>query len=126
VVRRKGDDLLAKEAEGALDGLGAEFGAEHLGAVFFEDIAEGLTKAAHRLVRAKAGDDPSLKAVIDPKLVNAVDVVGVRVGVEDGIDAGDLAFEGLLAEVCGRIDQDAPALPPQPDGGSKAAVSGMS
>jgi hypothetical protein len=33
-------------------------------------------------------------------------VVGVRVGVEDGVDMGDFGAEGLFAEIGASVDND--------------------
>ena len=56
------------------------------------------------------------------EVVHAEDVVGVAVGVEDGVEAVDAGGNGLGVEVGAGVDDDVVALPGDEDGGAGAAV----
>ena len=64
------------------------------------------------------------------EVVEAQDVIGVRVGVEDGIDVADAVARRLLAEIGAGVDEDAVrtrwfllGLPFDGDGGAEALVA---
>ena len=56
------------------------------------------------------------------QVVEAQDVVGVAVGVEDGVDAPDFFAQGLRVEVRAGVDEDGVAVVVDADGGACAAV----
>ncbi len=56
------------------------------------------------------------------EVVEAEDVVGVAVGVEDGVEVADVFAEGLGVEVGAGVDDDGVVLPGDEDGGAGAAV----
>ncbi len=58
------------------------------------------------------------------EVVHAEDMVGVVVGVEDGVDAGDGFAEGLGVEVGAGVDEDVAVVVGEEDGGAGAAVLG--
>ena len=57
------------------------------------------------------------------EVVEAHDVVGVAVGVEDGVDAADVFADGLGVEVGAGVDEDGVAVVGEADGGPGAAVA---
>ncbi len=57
------------------------------------------------------------------EVVEAHDVVGVAVGVEDGVDVADAFAEGLRVEVGAGVDEDDVAVVRETDGGAGAAVT---
>ncbi len=58
------------------------------------------------------------------EVVHAEDVVGVAVGVEDGVDAVDVFADGLGVEVGAGVDQDGVVVIVDAEGGAGAAVFG--
>ena len=56
------------------------------------------------------------------EVVHAEDVVGVAVGVEDGVDAADVFADGLGVEVGAGVDQDGVAVVVDEERGAGAAV----
>ena len=57
------------------------------------------------------------------EVVEAHNVVGVTVGVEDGVDATDVFADGLGVEVRACVDEDGVAVVGEADGGPGAAVA---
>ncbi len=57
------------------------------------------------------------------EVVEAHDVVGVAVGVEDGIDVADVFADGLGVEVGAGVDEDGVVVVGEADGGPGAAVA---
>ena len=60
------------------------------------------------------------------EVVHAEDVVGVAVGVEDGVEAADVLADGLCVEVGAGVDDDVVVVPGDQDGGAGSAVAGVS
>ena len=60
------------------------------------------------------------------EVVEAHDVVGVAVGVEDGVDAADVLADGLGVEVGAGVDEDGVVVVGEADGGPGAAVARVS
>lgn len=57
------------------------------------------------------------------QIIEAEDVVGVGVGVEDGIDVADFFAQNLFAEVRAGVDEDTMVFPLNGGGGAQAAIS---
>ena len=57
------------------------------------------------------------------EVVHAEDVVGVAVGVEDGVEAADVFADSLGVEVGAGVDEDVVAGVGDEDGGTGAAVA---
>ncbi len=57
------------------------------------------------------------------QIVHAKDVVGMGVGVEDGVDVPDAFTEGLAAEVLSRVDDDYVRIPLNGDGWTAARIA---
>src|SRR5690348_9742688 len=71
-----------------------------------EDIAEHLLDAFHRRwLRIERNFSVLVKGK-RTEIVKPKDVVGVGMGVEDGIDAANTLADGLFAEVRARVNQD--------------------
>jgi hypothetical protein len=62
---------------------------------------------------------------VGPEVVKAGDVIGMAVGVNDGIEAGNPGPEGLGAEVGRGVDDHAEFVVLKPDRRSEAAVAGV-
>ena len=75
------------------------------------------------------GVDGEVGAVVEgegAQVVEAHDVVGVAVGVEDGVDAADIFAEGLGVEVGAGVDEDGVVVVGEADGGAGAPVARIS
>ncbi len=57
------------------------------------------------------------------QVVHAEDVVGVVMGVEDGVNLGEVLAESLRVEVGAGVDEDRVVVESELDGGSGAAVA---
>ncbi len=60
------------------------------------------------------------------EVVEAHDVVGVAVGVEDGVDVAEVLADGLGVEVGAGVDEDDVVVVGETDGGTGAAVTRVS
>jgi len=58
------------------------------------------------------------------EVIHAEDVVGVAVGVEDGVEAADVFADGLGVEVRPGVDEDVVGFPGDKDRGASAAIVG--
>jgi hypothetical protein len=60
------------------------------------------------------------------QVVDSVEMVGVGVGQEDGVEPSNVSADGLFAEVAAEVDEDADGLfwvwGVEPGGGAKASV----
>ena len=74
---------------------------------------------------AKSGNALILFEIIGPDVVDSVDVVGMRMRVEEGINSWNFATEGLLPKVGRSVYDDALPLPLNPDRGSKTLILGV-
>src|SRR5262249_54414037 len=75
-----------------------------------EGIAEALAKRSARRRIAEAGQDAAEGSVEGLEIVDAGGVVSVKVGEQDGVDAGDAFAQGLQADFGAGIDEQAAAL----------------
>lgn len=89
----------------------------------FEDIREGGFNGSQSTFGSKDGDTVTLQEVEGANVVEAKDVVGVRVGEEHRIQAFDSGAEGLIAQVGRGIDQDARVVELEQHGGAQAFVA---
>jgi hypothetical protein len=92
------------------------------------DAPKGLFcfgRCVQRDAAALAGDGEADGA----KVVETENMVGVAVGVEDGVDAGELIAKRLLAEVRASVDEDhsiaATMMPLKQNGWTQSAVVGI-
>jgi hypothetical protein len=66
------------------------------------------------------------------EIIQAEDVVGMGMGIEDGVDVSDAEAQRLLAEIRPSVDEDAVrrggivVLPLDRNGGTQALVAGIS
>ena len=88
---------------------------------------EGVGEAAGHLVQSGAGGEgvqrPVHLAIEDANFVDAGDVVGVRVGVDHGVDAGDPASEKLGPQVRSGVHGEASLPAFDHDAGAGAGVA---
>lgn len=71
---------------------------------------------------AVAGNLATIKKVETPQFVDAVDVVGMMMGVKDAAHMLDIRVQALLAQVGGCVDQQVVISVLEQDGGSQAFV----
>jgi len=87
-----------------------------------EGVAENaLQGLGSGLVGVQGQVDGRVKAQ-GAEVVHAQDVVGVAVGVEDGVEAAKALAHGLGVEVRAGVDDDVVAFPRDEDRGAGAAV----
>ena len=98
-------------------------GREGVGEDAFEHFGCGLIGVQGQLPVA-------MREAQGAEVVETEDVIGVRVGVEDGIDVADAEAQRLLAEIRAGVDEDAVrtrwfllGLPFDGDGGAEALVA---
>ena len=101
-----GDDAESEEIEGLLgDGVEIDARGGRLRGLGIEGVAENAADDVEGLDGSVGGDRHFLVIVEGAHVVEAQDVVGVGVRVEDGVDAGDVGAQGLGAEVGRGVDQ---------------------
>ncbi len=71
-----------------------------------EAIAERLPQPLQRRLVGMDIDQPALLEHVAAQIVDAVDVVGMRMRVDDGVDALDRRHQHLLAEIRPGVDDD--------------------
>jgi hypothetical protein len=90
------------------------------------DLAEGVLKdALNGVGGGVVGEEGEAGWIAEgegAKVVHAEDVVGMAVGVEDGVDGAEVFADGLGVEVLAGVDQDIMVVPGDEDGGARAAV----
>ena len=135
-------DLLTSVGDGdALEAGSEEVNASAGGGIDAMDLdarAGGVAvlpcgRCTRRCVRSAAGLFVGVdgKVVLTVKaeraqVVEAHDVVGVPVGVEDGIDVADILAQGLGVEVRAGVDEDGAVVVGESDGRAGAAVARVS
>ena len=111
------------QGEGSSDGV--RFRANVSGATVFE--VEGVIESFFEAGESKGigidGDAVSVFNGVRAEIIKAGDMIGVAVGVEDGIETGNGGAEGLGAKIGRGIDDDAQRAVFDPNGGAKAAVA---
>jgi len=92
--------------------------------------AEGVVEdALDGLGGGLVGVEGKVAGVVEAErteVVHAEDMVGVAVGIEDGVEAADAFANRLRVEVGAGVDDDIVAIPGYEDGGTGAAVAGVS
>lgn len=91
--------------------------------VFLEDVTESLEQDIEGGAGGKTGDYLFMKEVEAAQVINAVDMIGVGMGEEYGVDPVDIVAERLAAQVGGGIDQDIPVFVADEERGAGALVS---
>ena len=94
------------------------FGGEGVVEDFFDDARAGVIGVeGHVAVGVVEGERA--------QIVEAEDVIGVRMRIEDRIDVADVFAQGLLAEIGSGVDEDAVVCPLHGGGGARAPVAGI-
>jgi hypothetical protein len=88
-----------------------------------EGVVEGFFEAGEGERLGVDGDSISILYRVGAKVVEACDVVGMAMGVEDSIEVWDGGAEGLGTKIGGGIDDDAEGAFFDPDRGAKSAVA---
>ena len=78
-----------------------------LGLGLAEGVAEAGAQRANVRSSAHTSSGPPLTRVEPADVVEAHDVVGVGVGVDDGVDAVDAVGDALEPQLRRRVDEDA-------------------
>ncbi len=87
-----------------------------------EDVIELGTEFSGRPSISEYGNALLLKEVEASEFVDSVDVVSVRMGVEDRIDALDVGSKRLLAKVGRSVDEETLSLSLDPHGSAQALI----
>ena len=90
-----------------------------------EGVGEAAVDGGECGLGAVDGDGVFAFELEGANVVEAHHVVGVGVGVENGVEAADAGAEGLGAEVGSGIDEDVAAVVGDEDGGAEAIVAGV-
>jgi hypothetical protein len=119
----QGSEGEGTERERACDGVG--FWADVSGAADFEveGVVEGFFEAGEGEGIGVDGDSISIFYGVGAQVVEACDVVGMAMGVEDRIEVWDGGSEGLGTKIGGGIDDDAEGAFFDPNRGAKSAVA---
>src|SRR5580700_3931824 len=97
----------AKQIERTLDGAEFHLGKSAEFVVCIKNIAEHIAQKFRRLGPGIKRKFIGLMAVAQwPEIVEAEDVVGVGVGIEDRVDVANLLANGLFAKIRRGIDED--------------------
>ena len=107
-------DHLRLDAQVVLPGLG-----------IVEHEAEGFLESLHRGLGGKDGHLSVLHLAEAPHVVEAHDVVGVSVGEERRIHAGDLLSEALDPKIGCRVDDEVTLGSPDQKRSASAVVAGI-
>jgi hypothetical protein len=71
-----------------------------------ENIAEISPEGSYRLSGTVNGNRLTRDEVERPQIVDAVDMVGMGVSIENRVDTLDLLPQGLLPQISGRVDEN--------------------
>ena len=119
-----GDDAESEEIERLLgDGVEVDARGGGLRGLGIEGVAEDAADDVEGLDGSVGRDGHFLVVVEGAHVVEAQDVVGVGVGVEDGVDAGDAGAQGLGAEIGRGVDEDILAGVLHQHGGAEAVIA---
>jgi len=116
VPDRHGYDALAEEIERTFHLIQFQHGPAHprrMGRIGLEDVRERAPEDCRGGRRRVAGNHLALDVVVSADVVKPEDVIGMRVGEKDRIQAGHLVGQHLPAKVRRGVDQD--VLPGEPD-----------
>ena len=124
---RDGERNKSGGADSERAGDGVCFRADVGGATYFEieSVVEGFFEAGESEGIGVEGDAVTIFDGVGAEIVEAGDMIGVAVGIEDGIEAGNGGAEGLGSEIGRGIDDDAEVFVFEPDGGAESAVAGV-
>ena len=124
VVDFDGLDFYAGDLDGSgIKYVSGEAGAAGFGGRLVEDVLKSAADGDEGFGGGVDGDIVFLHEVEGANIVEAEDVVGVGVGVEDGVEAVDLVAEGLIAEIGRGVNEDALVAEAQEDRGAEAFVA---
>ena len=112
-------------AGGLVDAVEADAGAGGIAVEGAEGVVEDALDGVGGGGVGVEGEGVGVFEAEGAEVVEAEDVVGVRVGVEDGVDAGEVLAECLRVEVGAGVDEDGFVLVLDENGGAGAAVMGV-
>ncbi|MEN9722510.1 MAG: hypothetical protein RJB38_496 [Pseudomonadota bacterium] len=118
----RGSVVLGDQVRDQPSGASAPFG---IGRLAVKDVPKARLKLLNRPGVAVDGNVLLLKVIVAAKIVEATDVIGVGVGVENGVDSKDFLSKRLRPEVAGRINEKAFSTSSDPDRGAGSMVFGV-
>jgi len=107
---------------GGVEAVKVDLGAGGVAVFLAEGVGEDALDGAGGGVVGVDGEVAFNAEAEGAEVVEAHDVVGVAVGVEDGVDAADVLADGLGVEVRAGVDEDGAIVVGEADGGTGAAV----
>lgn len=117
--------MRAKKFECAIDGVEFDLGNGTLDGWWRENVSESAAENRERVFGGENRDCGVLLQVEWANIVEAENVVGVRVRVKDGVEMIDAGLQGLRAEIGCRVDDHVAAMIRKQDGGARATVVGI-
>ena len=121
-----GSKAAPKSSNAALDGLEFDEREASKFVVGLEDVAEHV---AQKFAVARRGIERQLTGPVAigerAQVVDAENVVGVGVRVEDGVELSDVFAQGLFAKVGRGVDENVAVVVGEQDGGTGAAIAGI-
>lgn len=85
-----GNDVRAEEFKGSVERMEFDLGKGTFAGLRFENISEGAAENCESFFRGINGNRGSLFLVEWSNVVEAQDVVGVGVGIQDGVETADI------------------------------------
>ena len=104
MLRGNRNDPQAEELERALDRVKGYAGQGTIRRFVVEDVSERPLQDVQSSLRAIHGNRGSLFQIVRPDIIEAEDVVRVRMGIENRVEPIDSRSHSLSAEVRGRVD----------------------
>jgi hypothetical protein len=122
VKKRHGNDGNAEKLERAFDFVEDDTrdGAQRGPGV--EDVREGAADNAESFFGTIDGNSRALADIERANVVEALDVIGVAMGEQNGFKALDACGEGLRAKIGSGINDDVLPIAREEDGGTQALV----
>ncbi len=121
-----GAEEIEAGAGGGVDAVDLDAGAGGVAVFGAEGVVEDALDGGGGVVVGVDGEVAFGVEAEGAEVVEAHDVVGVAVGVEDGVDVADVLADGLGVEVGAGVDEDGVVVVGEADGGPGAAVARVS
>jgi hypothetical protein len=119
--KREAEDIDGRFIENVRD----QTGPGRFRFVIIEDVLEAAAYIVNGFRRSVNGNYATLFEIKGADIIEAHDVIGMRVSEEDRIDAVYLGAQCLLAEIRGRIDEDTAVLKLDIDGWPQSFIAGI-
>ena len=106
-----------------IENIGSQAGTAGFGGRFVKHVLEYPADGDKSVGGSVDGDIVFLHEVERPYVVQAKDMIGVRMGIEDSVKPIDIETQGLIAKVGRRVDEDALITKGQEDGGTETLIT---